>query len=148
MNDCCGSPKPRIKTPCPACAKEAATVQYQTVLHQLRSPLKLKADEREYYFCSSLTCDTAYFDKTGRSFNTDEIRGEIGQKSTSPDRMICYCFDISAFQIETEIRNHGASISKEKVIALTQAKLCACEIQNPSGLCCLAEFKKIEKQLK
>jgi len=38
-----------------------------------------------------------------------------------------------------------AEAIKAFVVQQTKEKLCACESRNPSGRCCLADFKRMEK---
>ncbi|MBV1880202.1 MAG: hypothetical protein KUG82_01135 [Pseudomonadales bacterium] len=134
--------------PCLECEEVSSSVPYKTILHHLQSPLNFQLETGDFYFCSSPKCIVTYFDQVGHTFRTDNMRDEVGQKSSAHDRTICYCFDITANQIETELKDQGTSISKEKVIHLTRAKLCACDIRNPAGSCCLSAFIKFEKQYK
>jgi hypothetical protein len=145
MSKYCGSTGKATKLNCPACTSVAAPVAYQTVLHHLCHPYNLELPQGAYYFCGESECNIVYFEETGESFSANKVRGVVGQKSSSPDRPICYCFDVSALQIENEVKETGASPSKKRVIGLTQENLCNCEIRNPSGKCCLADFKTIEK---
>lgn len=148
MSKCCGSTDQKAKLDCPDCTSVSASVAYQTVLHHLCHPYNLELPEGAYYFCGASECDVVYFDEAGHSFSTHKVRGIVGQKSLSVDRPICYCFAVSALQIQNEVKETGASISKKRIIGLTQANLCDCENRNPSGKCCLADFKAIEKNLK
>jgi len=144
MSNCCETTNRKAKLDCPGCSRSANPVAYQTVLHHLRHPENLKLEDGLFYFCDSTNCDTAYFDNNNNVFSTSQVRGIIGQKSNSPTRPICYCFDITAEKITKEIIENGISSSKNKVIKLTKAKLCSCEIRNPSGTCCLSDFKPFE----
>ena len=139
MSNCC-STKKAGKSSCPECEQIQKSVTIETLLHNIVSPLNQTIDEQNYFFCSNSACKTVYFGENGKQFRVESIRGEVGQKQTSNSRIICYCFDVTAQQVLNEIENTGESSSKKFVISQTKAKLCACDIRNPSGTCCLANF--------
>ncbi|PCI40917.1 MAG: hypothetical protein COB51_14465 [Moraxellaceae bacterium] len=148
MTDCCeSSPKAR-RLNCPHCTAVSLSVGYQTLIHQLKHPYNLALSEQVYYFCDSSACDVVYFDSSAEVIGAEKLRAVVGQKSLSEDRPICYCFDISFACIQDELAASGICQSKVKVIEWTQRKLCHCEIRNPSGACCLVDFKRIEKAFK
>jgi hypothetical protein len=60
-------------------------------------------------------------------------------------------FKTTRFVIVTEqylsaLRDHRAEPLKAFVMQRTQVEECACEIRNPSGQCCLANFKRLENE--
>ena len=144
MSGCCGggsSSKAAAKLACPNCRVLQKPVSYVTVLHHTRHPYNQELDEdRNYFFCRNSSCNVVYFDSNEESLAVEEVRGPIGQKMDTPSRPICYCFDVTEEQVLEELAQDGASITKEFVKALTSGKLCACEIRNPSGRCCLVDF--------
>ncbi len=83
-----------------------------------------------------------YFNETGAIYKLGHVRQEVGQKSNTSDRMLCYCFDIRESNVREELEKTGQSQSKAFVMELVKLKLCACEVRNPSGKCCLADFPK------
>ena len=139
MSSCCNKTK-TTKANCPGCDSVQKSVALETLLHHVISPLNQSIDVQTYYFCSNSKCNTVYFGGNGQQFFVDQIRGIVGQKQTSESRPICYCFDVTAQQVLDEIGETGISASKAFVIAQTKAKSCACDIRNPSGACCLADF--------
>jgi hypothetical protein len=44
-------------------------------------------------------------------------------------------------EIESELRQSGASTVVDRIAAKVKARECACEVRNPSGQCCLAEVR-------
>ncbi|MDQ6957466.1 MAG: hypothetical protein Q9M21_09760, partial [Mariprofundaceae bacterium] len=59
--------------------------------------------------------------------------------------MLCHCFDISQSDYSKALQSKESGAMKAFVIQQTKDKLCACESRNPSGRCCLADFRQMEK---
>jgi hypothetical protein len=89
-----------------------------------------------------LECDTVYFGEDGSLYRRDDLRQDVGQKSTDRDRTLCYCFDVTESTVLEELERTGKSQSKAFVMEQVKQKQCACEIRNPSGKCCLKDFPK------
>ena len=124
------------RRPCPSCANSANRVPEKTILHHLKVPWKLDLGRDPLYFCDKTACDFVYFSSAGRKYGKDEVRTEIGQKRREDSSSLCYCFDVSYGQA---LRDPGL---KDFVIKKTSSGECACEVRNPSGRCCLADFPK------
>ena len=139
---CCSTESTPTKAPCPGCGQQGDAVSHSTLLHQLRTPWQQSLDEEAHYFCSSPQCDTVYFNTSGRQYMRDEVRQEVGQKSTNPERLLCYCFDIRYSDLGDA---DSVRLCREFVIEKTREKQCVCEQRNPSGSCCLRDFPKMEK---
>jgi len=140
---CCKPKTTHKKTPCPSCQKPALSVNHQTILHHLKYPENQHIPEDKFAFCSQQQCDIAYFSAT-TSFAKAQLK--VFQESTNPQ--LCYCFDIATANYQAALQSnpeHAKNI-KSFVITQTQKKLCACSIKNPSGRCCLLEFKHLEAQ--
>jgi hypothetical protein len=43
-----------------------------------------------------------YFGNDQQVFLRSEVRQTVGQKSTAPDKPVCYCFDILLTDLQTE----------------------------------------------
>lgn len=140
MSDCCDSKKPPKKMKCPDCEQSHKSVANQVLLHHVISPDNQSIPDKQFYFCTSSDCETVYFSESGNRYHQNQVRATVGQKQTSNDRPICYCFDVTAQQVLDELYQSGESHSKAFVTAQTKSKNCACDIRNPSGLCCLASF--------
>ena len=139
MSNCCSKPK-TTKANCPSCDVIQKSVAFETLLHHVSSPLNQEIQPQTYHFCSNPQCKTVYFGEDGQLISVTQVRGVVGQKQKLESRPICYCFDVTAQQVLDEITTTGKSTSKAFVIAQTKAKSCACDIRNPSGACCLADF--------
>jgi len=142
MSDCCSSETSSCSTtgpkkrPCPGCGSEGVEVKPGTLLHQLRSPWRVELGEQKYYFCETAGCELVYFAEDGSRFGLAEIRGEIGQKRSDAQRLLCYCFGVTQADAE------AGPEAKEFVIRQTREGVCACDSRNPSGRCCLKDFPK------
>ncbi|MBI1424783.1 MAG: hypothetical protein GC149_15160 [Gammaproteobacteria bacterium] len=106
------------------------------MLHHLAEPWKRPLDSAAYYFCSDPDCAVVYFGQDDSIIEKSELRTPVGIKETSPDRMLCYCFDVS-YHAATQ-----NSVTIDFVKDKTRQALCSCETRNPSGRCCLKDFPK------
>jgi hypothetical protein len=88
----------------------------KTVLHQIAEPWCWDGLQDTYFFCDDPDCE--------------------GAKEGSKGALLCYCFGVSFHDAveNPEIRQF--------VIEQTKKGICACEIRNPSGKCCLKDFPK------
>jgi hypothetical protein len=132
---CCTTVNPN-KRPCPDCGKEAGSVGPTTILHHLKSAWSYKLADQKYYFCDAANCEVVYFGEDGRVIGIKDIRGEIGQKRTDPERLLCYCFGVTQRDAQADPR------ARAFVVEQTRQGACACESRNPSGRCCLKDFPK------
>lgn len=90
--------------------------------------------EQAYWFCGATGCEVVYFGADGATYSVSELRVEVGQKRRSGDAPLCYCYDISYVEAESD------PALKRFVIEQTEQKLCSCDSRNPSGRCCLGDF--------
>ncbi|MDH5544552.1 MAG: hypothetical protein OEZ43_03100 [Gammaproteobacteria bacterium] len=140
MSDCCSSERDTKKAACPGCGQQGARVKDVTLRHQLVYPLSRDIDEQHvYFFCATESCNVVYYEADGKQYHQNQVRTPVGQKSHSPDALVCYCFGISRAQIQKD-RDDGVSNARDFVQLQTKAKLCACVERNPSGKCCLSDF--------
>jgi len=131
---------------CPNCEQACALVSLKTCLHQVLHPENQQLTDENYAFCSNIHCHVGYFSES-HMIPKEKLRAF--QKPYQP--MLCYCFDISEQQFrkeleeerDGEIGDSPASKSLAFITAQTKEKRCACEIRNPSGRCCLAQFKQV-----
>lgn len=127
------------KAACPKNGLLYSQVKMRTVLHQVRRPWSRNLTALNYYFCDDPNCEVVYFGNDRQLILQSEMRQTIGQKSTAPDKPVCYCFDILLADLQTE----GDRIALKAFVAeQTKTSTCDCEIRNPSGKCCLREFTK------
>ncbi len=125
-----------------SCGSVGRPVERQTLLFQLKHSQLMTLEETSFHFCANAGCDVVYFGDDGSVYKKDHVRQEVGQKSTSPDRTICYCFDVTESTVMKELSETGESESKAFVMEQVKQKQCACEVRNPSGQCCLKDFPK------
>jgi len=121
-------------------------VSLKTCLHQVLHPENQQLTDETYAFCPNLQCKVGYFSKS-HMIPKEKLRAF--QKPY--EAMLCYCFDISEQQLRMELeeerdeKNGDSPTSRSQAFVTTQtkAKRCASEIRNPSGQCCLAQFKQV-----
>ena len=145
MADCCSSnhveSKPAEKRKlCPSDHRESQQVPFKTILQHVKKPWQDLIAEQQYYYCESPECEIVYFGEDNSVIKQSELRSQVGIKSSaSDDALICYCFDVSV----AEARQDESVM--QFVTEKTKNQLCSCEIQNPSGRCCLKDFKRLYK---
>ncbi len=141
MTDCCAHsacdrtpPKTAV---CSRNGRRYTGVALRTVLHHVRQPWARALTEQAYYFCDDPDCDVVYFGDDQSLLMRADLRHAVGQKSISPDKTLCYCFDIDTSSLLTREEQVRA---RAFVIEQTRNANCDCEIRNPSGRCCLKNF--------
>jgi len=139
MSDCCNTSSSKEnahkKHICPVNGKAYSKVFTTTILHHISQPWKWNPNNTNYYFCSDPECEVAYFGQDNSIINKSELRTTIGIKEKSEDSLICYCFGVS----KQEATNNPEI--KKFVLTQTKEHTCSCETRNPSGKCCLKDFK-------
>lgn len=140
MINCCTTQT--SKAMCPTCVNKSNSAPKETLLHNLVFPLNMEVDEEQHFYCADTDCDVGYFTDSGVTFN----KTEIGAYDQFKKGWLCYCFGISASAYKSALMQGEAKPIKSFVIEQTKHGTCACEIRNPSGKCCLADFKRLEKQ--
>ena len=143
MTGCCAKEEcgkqVAVKLVCPSCAEVSHQVGLQTVLHHLLRPWQslLEPTAPAFYFCANKNCEIVYFSEGQQQYSAKEV-----VKLTAEDgqNLLCYCFQVSEqdYLQQPELVNF--------VKAQTKLKRCACEVKNPSGKCCLKDFKVFDKQ--
>ena len=93
----------------------------------------------DYRFCVDEDCAAIYYDSTGQTFTTADIRVPVWQKHRFGNRMVCYCFGENEGGIRAEINQRGKSDAVERVRNHIHAGRCACEVRNLRGTCCLGD---------
>ena len=141
MSNCCDPPEkmsnqsPR-KLSCPKSGQLCGQVSTNIITHHLINPWNWKAKNQAYYYCSNSDCEIVYFGEDKSVHEQRSLRTIVGQKSTSENDMICYCYGVSLLAMKQD-----PSI-KSFIIKKTKNSECACNIRNPSGKCCLKDFPK------
>ncbi len=137
---CCASKPKQGRAVCPDCGLPAFPVSRQTMLHQLQFPDNQSIADGDYAFCSNRDCQAGYFSSSDTIAKKRMRALQPGQEV-----MLCHCFDISEAVYQAALDDGTAKSIKAFVVQQTKEKLCACESRNPSGRCCLASFKQMEK---
>jgi len=138
---CCAAVLTHVKRHCPDCEQRCCKVSRVTLLHQVRWPDNQYIMQGDYFFCANKQCPTVYF-------SVDQRMGKEQVRAFQPNEqaMLCYCFAISEALYQSALNEGTASQIKHFVMQQTQAAHCACNIRNPSGRCCLVNFKTMEKK--
>jgi hypothetical protein len=73
----------------------------------------------------------------------------VTAKTRGNQRPICYCFGFAEGDARGEIERTGSSTIPATISKLIKAGMCACEVRNPAGVCCLGEVNQtVERLLK
>ncbi len=152
MSDCCHkTPQPRLSNPrqrCPQCRTKGKSVGTQIVKAMLS--ISLEAIQASiYYFCPTETCPVVYFAADSQQvFTGVELRERVHQKAPlADDVFICYCFQHTRKSLRDEIHTTGHSTAVQNINAAIRSGLCACDIRNPQGSCCLGNVKAVLQSL-
>jgi len=143
MSHCCsGSHQKPVTQACPQCGTACKSVEMPTLYHQVRFPENQGMPSDTYYFCPTKDCSTGYFSIAGNCISKQQLRTHQDiQKDT-----LCYCFGIDSADFLTALATNHADTIKNFVVQRTKSGECACELRNPSGQCCLAKFRFLEKE--
>ena len=122
---------------CPACSKLGRGLKPETVHSLLLPERAVELDQLEgFLFCATQGCAVVWYrPRDGRTFGVRDLSVEVGRKSASSNRLVCYCFDHRAGAIQQDGEAIYASIG-----AACKAGLDRCEQTNPEGRCCLVEI--------
>jgi len=137
---------------CPNCRDAGRIVERRTMLQMLKPDLfgRLEnLENREFYFCQDPSCSIVYYSTDGEvKFSADDLRVKVGVKMKGePSAQICYCFGYTEEMITDELRATGQTTIPKKITELTKTGMCACEVRNPAGVCCLGNVNKAVKRL-
>ena len=144
MSDCCSINKapafPAVVMSCPACGGRLKQVKPLTV-KSLVPHLPFEMAPAQYYYCEAAACDVVYFpwNSEAPTFRRSDLLVLVGVKETVEFALVCYCFGVTRRQICDEIRQTGKSAVAERIKAEVKTGNCACEVENPSGRCCLGD---------
>lgn len=76
--------------------------------------------------------------------------GEVGvpifQKSTSPERLVCYCFGLTVAAIQREVGATGTSRIATDIKTKCAQGLDDCVRTNPQGRCCLGNVQRVIRE--
>jgi hypothetical protein len=99
-----------------------------------------------YVFCETPTCPVVYYSADGTLVFKQQLRVRVGAKETEDPIPVCYCFNVTERMIHEEVAQTGRSTASVRIRAEVKAGNCRCEVENPSGRCCLGEVVAAEKR--
>ena len=158
MSNCCGEERSgescatvlsdaNAPTRCLDCGVEGRPVKRQTILHHVRHEHLARVNGEAYRFCPHPKCAVVYFSENGSRFTVQDLRELVSAKTTGDRRPICYCFGFTEGDAREEITRDGTSKIPSQISQLIKAGMCACEVRNPAGVCCLGEVNRTVKRL-
>lgn len=150
MGDCCSVPKQsqtESASLCAECGTKGRSVERRTVLHHVKSELLARVSDDDYRFCPAPACAVVYYGTRGAVFTVNDVRELVTAKASGDVRPLCYCFGFTEGDIRKELTHNGKTKIPAQIGQFIKEKICACEIRNPSGACCLGEVNKTAQQL-
>ena len=140
--------RPTRSSQCVMCGNAGRPVERKMILHHVRNErLDRVNDNESYRFCPGPTCAIVYYGDAGTRFSVDDMRELVTSKASGDERPICYCFGFSEGDAHREIEVTGHSTIPARISKLIKAGMCACEVRNPAGVCCLGEVNHAVKRL-
>lgn len=162
MSDCCAV-TPTAKTnyiraaatvsaTCQGCRNDGGagrSVEHRTMLQMLKPDRFEQMGNLEFNFCQEPFCSVVYYSTDGTvEFTADDLREKVGLKMQgNPSARVCYCFGYTEGMIADELKATGQTPIPKKITQLTKTNMCACEVRNPAGVCCLGNVNKVVKRL-
>ncbi len=150
MSDCCKLPGPvgAADDRCHRCGEKGRRVPRETMESLLKPEALERLSRAPYFFDRTPDCDVVYFANDAPSYFTkSELKVRVGIKETAPPIPICYCFGHTAESAREEIAPTGRSTVAKRIAAEVQSGNCSCEVENPSGRCCLGEVNRAIQQI-
>jgi len=148
MTDCCDASKPNksVVLLCPTCVGKGKKVALETLQCQLKpSAMRRLEGDTDFFFCQQPECKTVYFNQS-QTFSVQDLRESVFQKAASGDTWVCYCFGFSRAEVEADAEQSPPEIASQ-ISAWVRQGLCACELRNPQGSCCLGNIIQLQKAL-
>lgn len=144
--DCCSQEQSSFSQNCPMNGAKGRRVQTTTLKSLLKgAALETLNPDAAYFFCATPDCPVVYFNEQCQSFIIDQVKVPIFQKQQGLQVPICYCFDWTRARICQEIKQTGNSHAETSIRTHIQAGRCGCEVNNPQGICCLANVRSFTK---
>jgi len=134
---------------CPSCGVMGKKVGDETLEAMLTPEDHVRVGETPMRFCRTTDCRVGYFAAEGDLLiDADAIRVEVFQKSDSPQRLVCYCFEHRVSELRDEVARTGASKVPAEIAEMCKQGLDHCEETNPQGSCCLGNVNAVVKAAK
>ncbi len=151
VESCCDLHPPTkcSPTPCPTCGNTGKTVARLTLGALLKAERRpaIPAQQEEFCFCQTPTCEVVYFLPDRPLFRKDDLSVNVGLKEPEdPAVPVCYCFGWTPQRIQAEVTAIGHSTVIDQIKAQVKGGNCYCEVTNPQGSCCLGNVAKAVQQ--
>ena len=131
------------------CNAQSKRVSRKTLVSLLKPQFLEEGLKGIFRFCPARECPIVYFEEQGtRIFTVDDLRIVVGVKASTDPIPLCYCFGFDESHLREEILQTGSTTIPEKISRLIHDGLCACDVRNPSGGCCLGEVNRAAERLK
>jgi copper chaperone CopZ len=122
---------------CLGCSGKTKRVGAETVTSLVA--LRKAQDNDGFRFCPAPKCDVVYSQRaTDTRVSTSALDVEVFQKSSSPDRPVCYCFEHTVRDVEAD-----AAAIIDDIEAKCREGIDRCEELNPQGRCCLGNVRDV-----
>ena len=136
------------KDTCSLCKNKAKEVSPVTIRSLVKKEYQKELSSiEEFYYCKTPDCEVVYF-KANEIIRQNKLIKKIGLKDWANPSTICYCFDWTKERINKEILDSGRTNVIEDISSKMNTIKCNCEVNNPSGKCCLKDVKQVLKALK
>lgn len=148
MSDCCSVSHKNKSTEikCPTCEQEGKHVELLTIRAMTRRDFPHYGELTRGFLCLNPDDSTVYyFPNLDFSVNQDDVVTDIGFKTNSKTKTICYCFRHTKEDIIDDYLENGRSNIEIDVRQKVKDKLCTCEVSNPKGKCCLGDIRTVIK---
>lgn len=133
---------------CPVSQSASSRVQLRTVRSLVRGERRWQLENVQYYFCDDPKCTVVYFSNEDvPSFVVDDLGVKVFAKDPGEDVPVCYCFEWTRDRIRKEIVETGRSTAAMEIASQVKAQLCACDVKNPKGRCCLGDVNLVVKNI-
>jgi hypothetical protein len=146
----CNNPSQVVEgvTPCPRCGHEGRSVSSLTLESLVHAAARVRLRSFEgFRFCATRVCNVAYFHPvSGDILTCPEVVVPIFQKSTSPERLVCYCFGHTVAGIQREVGATLTSGIATDIKAKCGQGLDDCARTNPQGNCCLGNVQRVIRE--
>ncbi len=135
---------------CSECGQQGRAVETLALKALLRPDALARLEvTASYCFCASPSCAVVYFaDEVESIYHKADLEVRVGLKETDDPISLCYCFGHTRASVSEEIERTGNTSAPASITAHIKAGRCGCDVNNPSGACCLGEVNKAVKKLK
>lgn len=144
---CCDVSTSGTFSTCKECGKEGKPVKEITLKSLVKKPRLQSIKVLDgFYFCETPDCEVVYFNnEQGSYLNKADVKVRVGIKETDDPIPVCYCFGWTRKKILNQFKQQGFSTAVQEISDKIKAGGCACEVNNPTGKCCLGEVSKLVK---